>query len=141
MRACLRVGGCDDCCCHRHNHRGAFSVAGHTASGGAMEADLRIIVAALTGLLALATVSAQAAPLPPAKGTAGELGACPPIEKVAQERGSGRRNVPCNDRWGHCHSDNCSSVGSDNLYRNTAWLFIWETNPAGTVGTGSSGAD
>jgi hypothetical protein len=30
--------------------------------GGAMEADMRIVVAALTGLIALAAVSAQAAP-------------------------------------------------------------------------------
>jgi hypothetical protein len=109
-------------------------IALHTASGGAMEADIRIIVAAFTGLVALATASAQAAPLLPAKGTTGELGVCPPIEKVAQKRGSGPHNVPCNDRWGHCHADNCSSVGSDNPYRNTGWPFIWQTEPMGPAG-------
>ena len=86
-----------------------------TASGGAMEAEIRIIVATFTGLAALAAVSAQAAPFPPAKTFADEVGACPPIEKLAQERGSGWHSVPCDERWGHCHSDNCFPV--DNPYR------------------------
>ena len=82
-----------------------------------MEADIRVIVAAFTSLVALAAVSAQAAPVLPAKRTAGQLGACPSIEKVAQDRGSGWHGVPCDERWGHCHSDNCFPMGSDNPYR------------------------
>ena len=34
----------------------------HTASGGATEADIRIIVAALTGVVTLAAISAQVVP-------------------------------------------------------------------------------
>jgi hypothetical protein len=87
-----------------------------------METDMRIIVATLTGFVAFAAISAQAAPLPPIMGTAGDLGTCPPIEKVAEERGSVRHNVPCNERWGYRHSDNCFSKGSANPYRDIAWL-------------------
>ena len=85
-----------------------------------METDMRIIVATLTSFVAFAAISAQAAPLPPIMGTAGYLGTCPPIETVAQEHGSVRHNVPCNERWGYRHSDNCFSKGSANPYR--AWL-------------------
>ena len=92
-------------------------VATHTASGGATEADIRIIVAMITGFVALAAVSAQGAPLPPLKRTAGQLDACPPIEKLAQERGPGWHSVPCDERWGHCHSDSCFPMGSDDPYR------------------------
>ena len=83
---------------------------------------MRIIVATLTSFVAFAAISAQAAPLPPIMGTAGYLGTCPPIETVAQEHGSVRHNVPCNERWGYRHSDNCFSKGSANPYRDTAWL-------------------
>ena len=37
----------------------------HTASGGAMEADMRIIGATFTGLVVLTDVSVQTTPLPP----------------------------------------------------------------------------
>ena len=94
----------------------------HSASGGAMETDMRIIVATLTSFVAFAAISAQAAPLSPIRGTAGDLGTCQPIETVAQEHGSVRHNVPCNERWGYRHSDNCFSKGSANPYRDTAWL-------------------
>jgi hypothetical protein len=83
---------------------------------------MRIVVATFTSFVAFAAISAQAAPLPPIIGTARDLSTCPLIEKVAQERGSRRHNVPCNERWGHCHSDNCFSKGSDNPYHDTAWL-------------------
>jgi hypothetical protein len=78
-----------------------------------MEADIRVIVAAFTSLVALAAVSAQAAPVLPAKISA----ACPPMEQAAHERGSGWHSVPCDDRWGHCHSDRCFPMDGDNLYR------------------------
>ena len=88
----------------------------YPASGGTTEADIRIIAATFTGFVVFATVSAQAAPLPPLKRTGGQLDACPPIEKLAQERGSGGHSVPCHERWGHCHSDNCFPMGSENPY-------------------------
>jgi hypothetical protein len=73
----------------------------YTASGGATEADIRIIVAALTAVVAFAVASGEAAPRPPTKPT--RDGACRPIEKVAQERRSGRHNVLCKERWGRRH--------------------------------------
>jgi hypothetical protein len=95
----------------------------HTASGGAMEADIRIIVAAFIGFVVFAAVLAEAAPVPPVKGTAGEPGACPPVEKVAEDRGSGQHNVPCDERWGRRHLDKSLPAGSYNPYRETGWLL------------------
>ena len=45
---------------------------------------MRTILATFAGLVALAAVSAQAAPVPPAKATGAELGASPAIELVRQ---------------------------------------------------------
>ena len=53
-----------------------------------MEAEMRTI-ATLAGLVALASVSAQAAPLPPAKATRVELGTAPPIELVRAKDAGG----------------------------------------------------
>jgi hypothetical protein len=88
-----------------------------------MEDDIRIIVATLTGLVAFAAMSAEAAPLPPVKGTGGDPGVCPPIEKVAQDRGTGQHNIPCDERWGRRHSDKFFPAGSNNPYRETGWLL------------------
>ena len=85
-----------------------------TVYGGAMETDIRIIVAALIGFVAFAAVLTEAAPLPLVTGTAGDPDVCPPIEKVAQDRGFGRHNVPCDERWGRRHSDGSFPTGSDN---------------------------
>jgi hypothetical protein len=101
-----------------------------TAFGGATEADIRIIIATFGGLLVLATLSALSAPLPPAKRTGGELGACPPIEKIAQEGGSGWHSVPCSERWGHCHSDSCFPMGGNNLYRPRRDAKMTRTHPS-----------
>ena len=95
----------------------------HTASGGATEADIRIIVAALTGVVAFAVAAGEAAPLPPNKPTTDEIGACPPIEKVAQERGSGRHNVPCDERWNRRQVDKSFPAGSNSRDRETGWLL------------------
>ena len=57
---------------------------------------MRTMIAALAGLVALTTVSVQAAPLAPAKANPAEVGAAPPVELVRQgcgwgwHRGSGR---------------------------------------------------
>jgi len=79
-----------------------------------MEAHIRIIVATLTGVLAFAALSAEAAPLAPVKGTAGGPDVCPPIEQAAQDRGTGPHNAPCDERWGRRHSDGSFTTGSDN---------------------------
>jgi hypothetical protein len=94
----------------------------HTTSGGAMEADIRIIVAVPTGVVAFGVASGEAAPLPPNKPTTDEIGACPPIE-VAQERRSGQHNIPCDERWGRRHSDKSFPAGSTNPYRETGSLL------------------
>jgi hypothetical protein len=48
------------------------------------KAEIRTIISTLAGLVALASVSAQAAPLPPAKAIPVELGTAPPIELVRE---------------------------------------------------------
>jgi hypothetical protein len=50
---------------------------------------MRATITTLAGLVALLTISAQAAPLSPARSTAAELTAIPPIEQVAQGCGPG----------------------------------------------------
>jgi hypothetical protein len=76
-----------------------------------MEAEMRKMVPALAGLLALAAVSAQAAPLPPAKATLVELGTAPPIELVRQGCGWGGHRVHWRDRWGYWHWGHCVPNG------------------------------
>ena len=92
----------------------------HTASGGATEADIRIIAAALTGVVALAVASGEAAPLPPNKPTTDETGACPPIENVVQDQGFGQNNVPCDERWVHFSQGRCIPISGDDPYRMAA---------------------
>jgi len=62
---------------------------------------MRTMVSTLAGLVALASVSAQAAPLPPAKATPVELGTAPPIELVRQGCGWGGHRFHWRDRWGY----------------------------------------
>jgi len=60
------------------------------------------------GAVALAVVSAQAAPMPaPPKVTAVELGAAPPIELVRQGCGWGWHRGGWRDRWGYWHWGRC----------------------------------
>ena len=54
-----------------------------------MEAEMRTIVPALAGAVALAAVSAHAASLPPAKSPAVEFSTAPPIELVRDDCGHG----------------------------------------------------
>jgi hypothetical protein len=72
-----------------------------------MEAEMRTMVPTIAGLLALAAVSAQAAPLPPAKATLVELGTAPPIELVRQGCGLGWHREHWRDRWGYWHWGSC----------------------------------
>jgi hypothetical protein len=72
-----------------------------------MEAEMRKMVPALAGLLALAAVSAQASPFPPAKATLVELDTAPPIELVRQGCGWGGHRVHWRDRSGYWHWGCC----------------------------------
>ena len=68
---------------------------------------MRVIVATFTGLVALAAISVQAAPLVPAKVTGAELGASPSIELVRQGCGWGWHRGHWRDRWGYWHWGSC----------------------------------
>ena len=68
---------------------------------------MRSMIATLAGLVALTSVSAQAAPLPSAKATPVELGTAPPIELVRQGCGWGGHRVHWRDRLGYWHWDRC----------------------------------
>ena len=62
---------------------------------------MRTMVPTVAGLLTLAAVSAQAAPLPPAKASLAEVRAAPPIELVRQGCGWGWHPLPAGQiiRW------------------------------------------
>lgn len=68
---------------------------------------MRITIATLAGLVALATVSVQAAPFVPKKALPPELSAGPPIEQVAQGCGSGWHRHHWRDYWGRWHWGRC----------------------------------
>jgi hypothetical protein len=66
---------------------------------------MRATTAILVGLVALVTVSAQAAPPPPANPA--REGAAPPIVLVAQGCGPGWHRHGWRDYWGHWHWGRC----------------------------------
>lgn len=68
---------------------------------------MRIPIAALAGLVALMAVSAQAAPMPPAKATPTERRTAPPIELVRQGCGWGWHRARWRDRWSYWHWGHC----------------------------------
>jgi hypothetical protein len=72
-----------------------------------MESQMRTILATIVGLTALAAVSVEAAPLPPANSPAAELGAGPPIKLVAQGCGPGWHRHHWRDYWGRWHWGRC----------------------------------
>jgi hypothetical protein len=71
-----------------------------------MEAEMRVSVATLVGLMALAATSVQAAPIP-VKPTQVSLGPSPLIELVAQGCGWGWHRAHWRDRWGYWHWEHC----------------------------------
>jgi hypothetical protein len=75
--------------------------------GARWRLTIRIIVAAFTGLVALAVVSAEATPLPPAKASPAELRAAPSIELVRQGCGWSWHRGHWRDRWGYWHWGRC----------------------------------
>jgi hypothetical protein len=68
---------------------------------------MRTIVSTLAGLVALAAVSADAAPLALAKSTVAELGISPPLELVRDGCGHGWHRHHWLDRWGYWHWGRC----------------------------------
>jgi Spy/CpxP family protein refolding chaperone len=72
-----------------------------------MEPEMRATTAILAGLVALMTVSAQAAPPAPAKALPAREGAAPPIELVAQGCGPGWHRHGWRDYWGRWHWGRC----------------------------------
>jgi len=68
---------------------------------------MRTILATFAGLVALAAVSAQAAPVPRAKATGAELGASSAVELVRQGCGWGWHRGRWRDRWGYWHWGGC----------------------------------
>jgi hypothetical protein len=68
---------------------------------------MRATIPTLAGLLALTTISAQAAPLPPMKSTMSELGSAPPVELVREGCGPGWHRHHWRDRWGYWHWGHC----------------------------------
>jgi len=68
------------------------------------------IVAFLSGL-ALAAAAVQAAPQPPVKAPAAELGAAPPIELVNNGCGQGWHRTQWRDHFGYWHWGHCVPNG------------------------------
>jgi hypothetical protein len=68
---------------------------------------MRVVVATFTGLVALAAISVQAAPLAPAKATGAELSASPSIELVRQGCGWDWHRGHWRDRWGNWRWGGC----------------------------------
>jgi hypothetical protein len=77
---------------------------------------MRIVIATFAGLVALSTISAQAAPLPPSKPVPTEL-ANSPIVPAANGCGYGYRRTLWQDYWGHWHWGQCISKMHRNLSR------------------------
>jgi len=73
---------------------------------------MRTIVPTLAGAVALAAVSAHAAPLPPAKSFAVELSTTPPIELVRDDCGHGWHRTGWRDYWGCWHWGDCVPNGN-----------------------------
>ena len=72
---------------------------------------MRMILPVLVGGVALAAISAHAAPLPPAKSPAVELTA-PPIELVRDDCGHGWHRTGWRDYWGYWHWGDCVPNGN-----------------------------
>jgi hypothetical protein len=72
------------------------------------EDQMRVVVLAFLGLVALGPMSVQAAPIAvPAKPITVELGGAPSIELVRQGCGWGWHRGGWRDRWGYWHGGRC----------------------------------
>jgi hypothetical protein len=101
---------------------------------------MRTMVPTVAGLLTLAAVSAQAAPLPPAKASPTEVRAAPPIELVRQGCGWGwhRRSLagPLGLLvLGALLSELVTSAGRCDCAHRNAQLVIYKNRGSGSNGT------
>jgi hypothetical protein len=78
---------------------------------------MRLIIATCAGLVALSSISVQAAPLPPTKAGPTELAISPPVEQAAQGCGYGYRRTLWQDEWGYWHWGRCVPKTWGNLSR------------------------
>jgi len=68
---------------------------------------MRTSLSTCAGLLALCGISAQAAPLPPAKADPTELGVSSLIQQVAHGCGYGQQRTQWQDEYGRWHWGRC----------------------------------
>jgi hypothetical protein len=83
---------------------------------------VRTILATLVSLMTIAAISAQAAPLTPAKADPLELAAPPPMELVRDDCGHGWHRTGWRDQWGRWHWGDC--VPNGNLH--PGWEARWD---------------
>jgi hypothetical protein len=81
---------------------------------------MRVIVVTFAGFVALVTLSAQAAPLPPVKANAIELGSVPP-SPVRDDCGHGWHRTGWRDQWGRWHWGECVPNGDPYRGHGAGW--------------------
>jgi hypothetical protein len=86
---------------------------------------MRVIIATCVGLVALSTISAQAAPLPPSKAVLTELTVLP-IVPAAHGCGYGYKRTIWYDHWGRAHWGHCIPKWHRNLPREKMGPARWE---------------
>ncbi len=79
---------------------------------------MRVTPAMFVGLVALATVSAQAAPN---QANWVDLGATPPLDLVAQSCGHNWLRTRSRDHWGYWHWGHCIPNGRDHGGADAVW--------------------
>jgi hypothetical protein len=73
---------------------------------------MHTMLATLAGLMTIAAISVQAAPLPPAMAAPTELAALPRMELVGDDCGHGWHRTGWRDRWGYWHWGDCVLNGN-----------------------------
>jgi hypothetical protein len=79
---------------------------------------MRAILATLAGLMTIAAISVQAAPLPQAKAAAP-----PPMVLVRDDCGHGWHRTGWSDRWGYWHWGDCVPNGNPHAGWGAQWSY------------------
>ena len=82
-----------------------------------MEVEMRVFVLTLAGLMSLAAIAGEAAPIPLPDLTLVEPGVSRPLELIAQGCGYGFRRTRWQDQWGYWHWGRCVPKTWGNLSR------------------------
>jgi hypothetical protein len=82
---------------------------------------MRVIVATLAGFVSLAATAVQAAPPVPAKESAVEPGANPPIVLVRDDCGHGWHRAGWRDQWGRWQWGDCVPNGDPYRSQGAGW--------------------